>query len=219
MSTKAKKRPNQPAPPPPPKKIPILWILGGLVGVALVGAIAVSLSGETSTSGAVIEIGSPTTSGDSLAPYVRGTSDPTIGSVIPTATGTDFDEAPVVIDPGDGAAGIVFLAHWCGHCQAEVPVVQDWLDGGAVPAARLLSVATSIDETRPNYPPWSWLDREGWTTPVLVDDAAGSVMRAFGGTEFPFWVFVNDAGEVVARVSGEIGAEALAGFLELAAGA
>lgn len=217
MSTKKKPRGRQAPTPPAPKKFPILWILGGLVGVALVGAIAVSLSGETSPSGAVVEIGSPTISGDLLAPYQRGTTDPTIGSVIPTASGTDFDEEPVVIAPGNGAAGIVFLAHWCSHCQAEVPRIQQLLDGGADLPAPLYSVATSISSTRGNYPPWSWLNREGWTTPVLVDDAAGSVMRAFGGTEFPYWVFVDDEGTVVARASGEIGTDVLTQFLQLAA--
>ncbi len=217
MSTKKKPRGREAPPPPPPKKLPILWILGGLVGVALIGAIAVSLSGETSPSGALVEIGSPTVSGELLAPYQRGTTDPTIGSVIPTASGTNFDDEPVAIAPGNGAAGIVFLAHWCSHCQAEVPRIQQLLDEGADLAAPLYSVATSINSTRNNYPPWSWLDREGWTTPVIVDDAAGSVMRAFGGTEFPYWVFVDDEGTVVARASGEIGTDVLSQFLQLAA--
>jgi hypothetical protein len=75
-----------------------------------------------------------------------------------------------------------------------------------------------MDETRGNYPPWSWLDREGWTSPVLVDDAFGSVMGAFGGRGFPYWVFFDGDGNVVARAEGELGVDTVSQLLELAAG-
>lgn len=216
MATKSKRRPVVPAP-TPAKKLPIWWIIGGLVGLALVAAIAVSISGEKTAASAAVEIGTPTVSGESLPPYSQEGADAAMGMVIPAVVGTDFDGEEVVIGPDIGPAGIAFLAHWCSHCRDEVPAVQAWLDGGAVPAAPIYSVATSIDKGRPNYPPWSWLRREGWSSPVLVDDAAQSVMQAFGGTGFPFWVFINERGEVVGRVAGDIGAAGVEAALQLAA--
>ena len=211
----AKPKSRQPAA-PQTKKLPILWILAGVVGIALVVAIAISIAGSESKQNVAVEVGSPNISG-ALPAFAAGGADAAIGSPIPEVSGTNFDGEAVAIGPGQGPGGIVFLAHWCGHCQTEVPAIQAWLDGGATPAAPIHSVATSIDELRPNYPPWSWLDREGWTSPVLVDDATGSVMRGFGGSAFPYWVFFDSDGNVVARAEGAQGVDTVAALLELAA--
>jgi hypothetical protein len=211
-----KKRPAAPTP-TPAKKLPVWWILGGLVGAALIAAIAVSLSGETKDASAAVKIGSPTVSGEALPTFIsQDAGDPAIGMRIPSVAGTNFDGESVVIGPDTGAFGILFVAHWCSVCQDEVPLIQNWLDGGATPAAPIYTVATGIDELRQNYPPWTWLAREGWTGPVLVDDAANSVMNAFGGPAYPFFVFVNARGEVVGRVVGALNEVALDGALQFA---
>ena len=28
---------------------------------------------------------------------------------------------------------VVFLAHWCPHCNAEIPVLNEWRDSGEIP--------------------------------------------------------------------------------------
>ena len=99
---------------------------------------------------------------------------------------------------------LLFLAHWCPHCQAEVPLVQDWVDGGNLPAdVELISISTSIDPNRPNYPPDEWLRTEGWTAPVITDES-GAVADAYGLSAFPYWVFVNADGTVAGRLTGEL---------------
>jgi thiol-disulfide isomerase/thioredoxin len=109
----------------------------------------------------------------------------------------------------------MFVAHWCPHCQAEVPAVQEWLDTtGGVSGVRLVAVSTWLAPERDNYPPWTWLKREGWTPPVLADDDAAHVMTAFGGDATPFWVFVDADGNVVARIAGEIDVASLQSVLE-----
>lgn len=213
MATKTKKRPT---PAPPPRKLPILPILGGVVGIALVVAIAISIASSEEARNAEVEIGSPTIAGN-LPEFDQGSEDPAVGLAIPAVESTNFDGDAVSLGPDSGAGGVVFLAHWCSHCRAEVPDVQEWLDGGAEPAAPLYSVATGINPNQANYPPWAWLEREGWTQPVLADDAGQSIMRAFGGSSFPYWVFFDDDGTVVARVAGRIGVDTLDGLLSLAA--
>lgn len=180
----------------------IIGIVGGLVVLALI--LAVVLGNEEIGA----EYGDPTIEGASLnvMPPNLTVDESANGSEIPDVQGQDFDGNQVVIDRGDGSAkAIVFLAHWCPHCQAEVPRVQAWLnETGGVDGVEMYSVATSMNSAQGNYPPSDWLDREGWTVPVIRDDKDNSVLRAYGSGGFPYWVFVNADGTVALRTSGEL---------------
>ncbi len=93
--------------------------------------------------------------------------------------------------------------------------MQPWIDDDGVPAGvELVSVSTAEDATRDNYPADEWLEREGWSVPVLVDDEAGTVAQAFGLSSFPFWVLVDGEGTVVAQVGGAVNLDALGPVLE-----
>jgi len=99
---------------------------------------------------------------------------------------------------------VLFLAHWCPHCQREVPLVQDYVDAGRVPeGAGLVAVATAMDPARTNYPASSWLEREGWTSPVLAD-GNDEAANAYGLPAFPYWVAVDADGRIVERRTGEL---------------
>ena len=141
----------------------------------------------------------PVVSGPPLPLFESPSGDPAVGQTIPTVT------SPTASIQLNGKAKILlFLAHWCPHCQAEVPVVQDWVEGGNLPGdVDLVSVSTGIDPNRPNYPPSEWLEREGWTSPVIVDES-GAVADAYGLSAFPYWVFVNADGTVAGRLTGEL---------------
>lgn len=122
----------------------------------------------------------------------------------PVVTGETFAGESITI-PGDGPAVVVFLAHWCPHCQREVPVIVDWLAANGAPdGVDLLGVATGIDESRENYPPDAWLEREGWDVPTLVDDADSSVAKQYGLTAFPYFVAIDADGTIVDRQTGEL---------------
>ena len=60
-----------------------------------------------------------------------------------------------------------------------------------------------MDPARPNYPPSSWLEREGWTSPVLAD-GDGEAASAYGLPAFPYWVAVDADGRIVERRTGEL---------------
>jgi thiol-disulfide isomerase/thioredoxin len=137
------------------------------------------------------------------------------GLIPPDLTGTDFAGNTVSITNDGQAKGIVFVAHWCPHCQEEVPRVQAWIDGGgSVDGVDLYSVSTSVRSTQANYPPSDWLESEGWTSPVIRDDAEGSAHLAYGGGGFPYWVFVNSDGTVALRTSGQLQTDQLVKILE-----
>jgi cytochrome c biogenesis protein CcmG/thiol:disulfide interchange protein DsbE len=187
------------------RRIP--WaLLGGLAAVVAVFAIAaVALSGTASSTLAEPARTPVTVSGQALAPLSDPANDPAVGSRLPDIVGEDHASAPISIGPSDGPMVIVVLAHWCSSCQAEVPVLVDYLASTGMPdGVRIVGVSTAIDAVRPNYPPSAWLDREGWTVPTLVDDASSSALSALGLTSFPGFVFVDADGTVAQRSTGEM---------------
>ena len=100
---------------------------------------------------------------------------------------------------------IAFLAHWCPHCQAEVPRLTAWADAGNAPDdVDIVAVSTNVSQVRPNFPPSDWLDEEGWPFPTMKDDALSSAHSAFGAGGFPYFVVVDADGNVVNRTSGEL---------------
>lgn len=184
----------------------IVGIVGGLVVVLLI--IAVAFGSEEVGA----EYGTPEIKGTSLpqAPGDQSVDFDATGLTAPDVIGKDYDGADQSITNDGRAKAIVFLAHWCGHCQAEVPRVQEWLDtGGGFDGVDLYSVSSAINTTAPNYPGSAWLEREGWTVPLVVDDQESSVLHAYGSGGFPFWVFINADGTVSARTQGELSIDQL----------
>jgi thiol-disulfide isomerase/thioredoxin len=191
-------------------------IVIGVAGAAVILLLVVAVVFGNSEVGT--EYGDPTVEGASLPlmPQNATVDSSATGLAYPKVDGQDFAGDTVTIDNADGRAkGIVFLAHWCVHCQAEVPRVQAWLDEtGGYEGVDLYSVATSMNSGRDNYPPSEWLDGEGWTVPVIRDDADNSVLLSYGAGGFPYWVFVNADGTVALRTSGELQIDQLQTILD-----
>ena len=202
---------NQSQSPGKSRSIPIVGIVFAVVAVLAV--VAVVFAGNTEPGS---EYGEPQVEGQlSPMPPDAAIDTSATGEVSPIVIGADFGGNEVRIENDGRAKAIVLLAHWCPHCQNEVPEVQAWFEsGGGIEGVDLYSVATAMDSTRDNYPSSEWLDREGWTVPVIVDDADDSVYRAYGRGGFPFWVFVNSDGTVAARAAGRIGIDQLEQFMQ-----
>ena len=161
-------------------------------------------SASGSGGGSAAAAGVPIISGAKLPDFENTNGDPAVGMPAPEVHGTSFDGTPVAITNDGRPKVVLFLAHWCPHCQAEVPLIQTWVNSGGVPdGVDLISVATSIDPAAPNYPPDAWFDREGWTVPVLTDPT-NNVATAYGLTSFPYWVFIGTDGTVQARARGAL---------------
>ena len=181
-----------------------------LIGVALVAilvaaaVLAIALGGTASAPGVAEPARAATViDGTVLPTFADPAADAAIGQPIPTLRGTDLEGNAISIGPGDGPMAVVLVAHWCSVCQAEVPDLVDYLASTGMPdGVRLVGISTSIAPARPNYPPSSWLEREGWTAPTMVDDASSSALAGLGMTAFPGFVFVNADGEVVQRYTG-----------------
>jgi thiol-disulfide isomerase/thioredoxin len=119
--------------------------------------------------------------------------------------GATFDGSPVEITPGGGNDQlIVFLAHWCPHCNAELPIIEEWRAAGMIPEGLdIVAVSTAVSADRPNYPPSKWLVDKGWTWPALADSADMTAAGAYGVTGYPFMVIVGADGNVKGRTSGQ----------------
>jgi len=96
--------------------------------VALLLASACGGNDDDAVSEAV-EVAAVQISGQPLGPLGES-SDPALGQPIPGLAGTAIDGSPLAWTPGERPAAIVFLAHWCPACQAEVAELADWLDAG-----------------------------------------------------------------------------------------
>jgi thiol-disulfide isomerase/thioredoxin len=189
--------------------MPLLIGIGVLALVIVAAIVAVVLGGTTGGGLAEPARAAVGVSGTSLPALTDTAADVAVGQTLPTMTGTDLAGEPISIGPGDGPMAIVLLAHWCSHCQAEVPVLVDYLASTGMPdGVRLVALSTSIDPARPNYPPSTWLEREGWTVPTLVDDGSSRGLAALGMSSFPGFIFVDHDGRVVQRSTGEMPAEA-----------
>ena len=217
MTTKAQRsrgmprRSTEARPSSGPSRTPLLIIAGiaGLAIVAIIAALLVSTPSSNEPATEPVEV-----NGAALPPMTSG-DDPAIGMQLPTLSGVGVDGEPLVIGPEEGPVAIVVLAHWCPHCQAELPRLVDWLETNEVPdGVRLVALSTAIDPARPNYPPSAWLEREGWTQPTLVDDASSTALQALGVANFPAFVTAGADGGIVARTSGEIGGDEFGALLE-----
>lgn len=133
-------------------------------------------------------------------------SDPVIGSPLPVISGTGFNDEPITIEDDGRAKVVYFLAHWCPHCQAEVPRVVELIEDGKQPEdLDIYGISTSVDASRGGaYPPANWFDREGFDVPVIRDNDSSSALTYFGGGGFPYTVYVDADNNIVARSSGEL---------------
>lgn len=182
---------------------------GVLIGVGAAAALAVvvllsaQLATEDATATTTVAADDVTVRGERLPGFVQG-PDRSLGMTAPEVESVDFSGAPSGILHDGTPKLIVFMAHWCQFCQREVPALQGWINQNGIPdGVELVTVATSIDRARPNYPPDEWLEREGWTPRVVVDDAASDISVAYGLSAFPYYVAVDGSGTVQQRFAGE----------------
>lgn len=197
----------------------ILYVLGGVLGLGLIVAIAVSAvsGGGPADEEAVYK--DVTVEGTEL-PVFGGdpATDVAPGLTAPTVSGEDFDGSTVSIAPDGRPKVVLFLAHWCPHCQEEVPEVVDWLAAGNQPeGVDFYAISTLAQRVRGNWPPETWLTEEGWTVPTIQDDRSNSASSAFGMQGTPFWVVLDGDNTVLARIPGRVGQTGMTALFQTAA--
>ncbi|NQV96902.1 MAG: TlpA family protein disulfide reductase [Acidimicrobiaceae bacterium] len=203
-----------------------VWLIGGIVAaVAIAAVIAIASTSSKQDSGldvaqGIEEFHSVEVTGEALPEYPDGGNDGAVGMTAPELTGQGFTSNKITTTAGAPTL-LVFLAHWCPHCQYEVPLLVQWERDGLVPAGvDVIAVSTSTDPAAPNFPPSEWLAREEWPPlwPVMTDSGEKTAATAFGVTGFPFFVLVDASGKVAMRSSGRIEMPALTELINQALG-
>jgi len=185
-----------------------VWLIGSIaaaIAIAAIVAVATQSSSDDVVTG-VEEFNSVEVVGDPLPEYSDSASDTAIGMTAPILTGKGFTGNTIVTGPGAPTL-LVFLAHWCPHCQREVPLLVQWNRDGLVPSGLdVIAIATSSDPASPNFPPSEWLAREEFPPlwPVMTDSGEKTAATAMGVSGFPFFVLLDSSGKVALRISGEI---------------
>jgi thiol-disulfide isomerase/thioredoxin len=209
---RARQQQNQP---------PWPWVVVAVVVLAAaVVAVLASRGDDQPQTAAGVEQTRPVQVSGSALPELPDTgADPAVGRAAPEVRGQGFDGTSVDITSDGKPKLVLFVAHWCPHCQREVPVLSQYLATQTLPApVELITVATGTNPDRPNFPPSLWLERENWPGPVLVDDAQGTTAQQFGLPSYPYFVAIDAEGKVVARTTGEISTDAFVDLARQAAG-
>ncbi len=137
-------------------------------------------------------------------------SDAAVGTPAPVLVGEGYDGDVINVDATEsGPIMLVFLAHWCPHCNAEMPRIQQLVDEGRIPeGVNVIAVSTGLNPSAPNFPPDTWLDDMNWTLPTLVDGIdlesdSYIAATAFGVSGFPLIALIDADGNLAARWTGE----------------
>ena len=199
-----------------------VWLIGSIaaaIAIAAIVAVATQSSSDDVVTG-VEEFNSVEVAGDALPEYSAEVADAAVGMIAPVLTGQGFTGNKITTTPGAPTL-LVFLAHWCPHCQREVPLLVQWNRDGLVPSGvDVIGIATSSDPASPNFPPSEWLAREEFPAlwPVMTDSGEKTAATAMGVSGFPFFVLLDSNGKVALRISGEIEMQVLTEAINKALG-
>ena len=183
---------------------------GRTILIALVGAVALALVAALTLGGGDPpgdlggrETGPVAVFGDGLSAFAGAEGDVAVGRLAPDFDATTFNGDIVQVRPGNGTGYVIaFFAHWCSHCQAEVPKLIGWIDRDGIPSGvKVVAVSTAVYLDRGNLPQ-VWFAAEGWPELVLRDSDESEVADAYGLRSFPYFVVVGTDGRVRARTSG-----------------
>lgn len=198
---------------------------GRSIAVALVGAVSLALIAALTLGGGDdeakgpdgVETGPVVVSGDGLPEFAGIPGDSAVGRIAPDFDATTFDGQDVLIRPGEGSGYVLaFFAHWCPHCQAEVPKLVEWIGRAGIPAGvEVVAVSTSVRLDRGN-PPRAWLAGEGWNLEAVRDNEIGTLAKAYGLSSFPYFVVIGTDGRVRNRVGGGLTPEEWSWMLDQA---
>jgi thiol-disulfide isomerase/thioredoxin len=204
--------------------IGVAGAIAAIIAVVLVVGGGSSSSTTTSTTGDSSEATQPVNGdavaaaeyqlvqaqGEMLLALEDPDNDPARGKIAPVLNGFSFDGAPLTVAPTGKPMLVVFLAHWCSHCNAEVPRLIEWKNSGTMPAdMEVFGVSTGARDDAPNWPPSQWVVDKGWPWPVMADSEDQNAALAFGVSGYPGMILLDGNGKVLARRSGEASIEEL----------
>lgn len=190
-----------------PRSSSAIWIGLALVVVLLaVAAVALTSSGDEPTSQAPTTVSGPGADAVATIDGPARTEPIPDGSPIPawsapTLDGERFEWA----GRPEGPTVLAIWAPWCPHCQAELPRLSAAVERH--PGISLVTLASALDQPGPT--PQEYMDSEGLSFTVGLDDEANTVAVGLGIQGLPTTYFVDADGLVTVSASGELDPDAL----------
>jgi cytochrome c biogenesis protein CcmG, thiol:disulfide interchange protein DsbE len=191
-------------------------IFGAVVAALLIAGITAVIASKTTTKTETAKLPAVqgvAVTGTAMAALPEAGADPAVGTTAPSITGKSFDGAAVSLPVAGKRTMVVIAAHWCPHCQRELPLLVEWKKSGQVPSdLEVVVLSTSVVAERGNFPPAVWLEGINNPFPVMADDAESTAATALGNDSFPTMVLIDKDGKVVRRMSGEKSLDEVAAF-------
>src|SRR5690606_30795141 len=142
MTTRpAYRRPKTAASAEPSRRPVIVVALVAVAVIVLIGVVIALAAGgrdEGDDAAAVDPFGSVTVTGTPPPGFTSTDADPAVGDIAPTLEGEGLDGRAVTVGGAAEPTLVVSLAHWCPHCQAELPILVDLESEGAFEGVRLV---------------------------------------------------------------------------------
>lgn len=170
--------------------------LAGLSGRVQSMEDALSGLGDIGGSPVVVPEGSLAQHDPSLA------SDPATGTQLGDVVGIDWgSETEISISPrGDLPTLWLLVAHWCPHCQYQLPTLNGIWETLPHDSVRTVVISTAQNEAGGGEED-DWLSSGDFQFPVMID-TGNRLATQFGASAFPFWVVTDPNGIVMGRFAG-----------------
>lgn len=151
-------------------------------------------------------------SGDAAEPTGSSVQKKAIPDVLPTFTLTDTEDKPRTLQDWKGQPVIVnFWATWCAPCRREIPLLKQLRKDHADRKLEIIGIAVDFREDVLAYAKDIGIDY-----PLLIGEQDGLDAAAAFGLEpvFPFTIFADSRGRIVAVRIGELHADEAAFILD-----
>ena len=175
-------------------------LLAGLLSVVLIAL-------DSSETTPVPEWSAQVSGGTLPAQTFNSTEDSAVGGAAPVARGTSPSGGSIDIGGPRGIPSVViFVTGWDPHSPGMLRAAQTLAGRGD--SVEVTVVASMTEKSGPSYPD-PWLADNGWQGRTLVDNKTDDVLNAYGISGLPSTVVVDEKGDIIDRISGELDASAL----------
>lgn len=188
-------------------QVRILWVTLSVVVLAAVAVVIVILATGGSDSPkdvTLYQVQAVKIIGDPLPTPDAGAPDNTPGKKVPRIDGKTFGSSKISIKPGKKTL-VIGINRQDVDVEGEIKALVQWHHAYLTPEdLNIVTLVTGPDREKSAEPMSTWLLREEWPWPVLVDDANSTAAAALGFVGTPAVLLIDEDGVAQYRVLGAL---------------